>query len=374
MTATTARSPLWLATPSRYAGMTRNRARAVLLLLVVAMAATLTALAAPAPPPATPDPDKPGQNRADIALYQTMVAGVRAGGDYYRVAAHAQRTGYYPVRPFFTMRLPTMVVLLALIPPWLAPLLLWGLCAGVIAAWYRRLQSLLPGREHQLMALLLLASGMMAFVDRELVFFHEIWAGLLIALSLAVWRPGRWIESAGIALIAMLIRETAALLPAVMCLMALIEGRRREALGWIATAVVLAIAVFFHAEAWARVVRPDDSLSAGWLGLLGYGFFVRTMTLVTGLAIFPLWAAAPLVVLSIFGWSALRDPIGGRVVALFAAYGLLLAVFCRVDTYYWAMLIAPPLLVGLAFAVDGVRDLVAAAGSTRRITVTRTTP
>jgi hypothetical protein len=367
-------TPLWLANPSRYAGMAASRARIVLALLIIAMLAALTALAAPDHPPPTPDPIHKGQDRADVLLYEGEVAAVRAGGDYYRVAADAQRTGGYPVRPMFTMRLPTLVVLLAAIPPWTAPLLLWALCAGVAAAWWARLGGFFSRTQPRIVGLLLLVSGMMAFYDSDLIYFHEIWSGLLIALALAIWRPGRWVEAVGITLIAMLIRETSALFAAIMCVAAFTEGRRREALGWIATAVVLAVAVAFHAQAWARVVQPSDPVTQGWLGLLGFGFFVKTMTLVTALAVVPLWLGAPLVVLAIFGWTALRDSIGWRAVAMFVVYGLLLSVFCRIDTYYWAMLVAPPLLVGLAFAVDGLRDLVTAAIDRRRITVKRVTP
>jgi hypothetical protein len=367
-------TPLWLASPSRYAGMAASRARIVLAVLIVAMIAALTALAAPGPPPATPDPVHKGQDRADVLLYEGEVAAVRAGGDYYRVAADAQRQGGYPVRPMFTMRLPTLVVALASIPPWAAPILLWALCASVAATWWVRLGGFVSRTQPRIVGLLLLASGMMAFYDPGLVYFHEIWSGLLIALALAIWRPGRWVEAVGITLIAMLIRETSALFAAIMCVTAFSEGRRREALGWVGPAVVLAIAVAFHAQAWVRVVQPDDPVTQGWLGLLGFGFFVKTMTLVTALAVIPLWLGAPLVVLAIFGWTALRDPVGWRVAAMFVVYGLLLSVFCRIDTYYWAMLVAPLLLVGLAFAVDGLRDLVTAAIDRRRITVTRVIP
>jgi hypothetical protein len=354
--------------------MAASRARIVLAVLIVAILAALTALAAPDHPPPTPDPVHKGQDRADVLLYEGEVAAVRAGGDYYRVAADAQRSGGYPVRPMFTMRLPTLVVSLAAIPAWAAPLLLWALCIGVTAAWFVRLRGFFSPTPPIIVGLLLLISGMLAFYDTDLVYFHEIWSGLLIALALAVWRPGRWMEAVGITLVAMLIRETSALFAAIMCIAAFTEGRRREALAWVGTAAILAVAVAFHAQAWARVVQPNDPVTGGWLGLLGFGFFVKTMTQVTALAVLPLWLGAPLVVLAIFGWSALRDPLSWRVVAMFAAYGVLVSVFCRIDTYYWVMLVAPLLLVGLAFAVDGGRDLVTAAIDRRRITVTRITP
>jgi hypothetical protein len=172
-------------------------------------------------------------------------------------------------------------------------------------------------------------------------------------------------------LVAVLIRETAGLYLALMAAIAWIEGDRREALGWAAAIGVLAVAVGLHAHAVAQVVRPLDPASPGWSGLLGFGFFVRTMTISTALGLAPLWLAAPLVGLAVFGWAAWRDPLGLRVLAVTAAYALVLALFGRTDTFYWGLLVAPTLLVGLAFALDGVRDLVVGALDRRRITVTR---
>jgi hypothetical protein len=121
----------------------------------------------------------------------------------------------------------------------------------------------------------------------------------------------------------------------------------------------------------AQVVRPLDPASPGWSGMLGFGFFVRTMSISTALSLAPLWLAAPLVGLALAGWASWRDPLGLRVFATLATYTLLLSVFGRTDTFYWGLLVAPLLLVGLAFAVDGMRDLVAGAADGRRITVRR---
>ena len=85
----------------------------------------------------------------------------------------------------------------------------------------------------------------------------------------------------------------------------------------------------------------------------------------------PLALAAPLVGAALVGWAAWRDPLATRVLATLVAYGAVLAVAGRVDTFYWGLLTAPVLLVGLVFAPDALRDLWAAALDTRRITVTR---
>ncbi|MDY7524654.1 hypothetical protein [Sphingomonas sp. 10B4] len=368
------RPPFWLAEPSRYAALSQPRARIAAALLALLLLATLLALASPGPPPVSHTPASRADDQRDVMLYETIVQGIRGGGDYYSVTAQALRTGDYPMRPFVTFRLPTLAVVQAALPRLATMALLYALVAGVGYAWYLRLGGVFNRPAPRLIALALLASGLMAFVQSDLVAFHEIWGGLLIALSLAVRREDKWIEAVAIGLIAMLIRETAALYVGVMVLFALAEGRRREAIGWAATLGVLAIVVALHAHAVAMVVRETDPASPGWAGLLGFGFFVKTMQISTALDLAPLWIAAPLVGLALFGWSAWRSPLALRALGVFIAYALLLALFGRVDTFYWGLMIAPTLLIGLAFAPDGLRDLIAAAREPRRkIIVTRVT-
>ena len=128
-----------------------------------------------------------------------------------------------------------------------------------------------------------------------------------------------------------------------------------------------------HAHAVAAVLRPSDPGSTGWTGLLGLGFAVKALVLSTALQLAPFALAGPLALLSALGWAAWRDPLATRMAATLAVYALLLAVAARADNFYWALLIAPASLVGLAFAPDAVRDLARAALDRRRITVTRLT-
>lgn len=363
--------PLWLTTPTRVAGLSRRAARVALALLALLLAATLTALAAPGPPPVSGEIARRADDRADVVLYESIVSGVRAGGDYYAVAAAALRVGDYPLRPFITFRLPTLAVLQAAIPAPLVTAMLYALGAAVMLAWLLRLRPLFARTPPLGIALALLAGGMVAFVQPELASFHEIWAGLLIALSLALRRPGRWVEAAAFGMIAMLIRETAVLYAVIMALLAFADHHRREAAGWAAAIAVFAVVVALHARAVGAVVGPLDPASQGWSGLLGFGFFVKAMTLSTALVLAPLWLAAPLVGLALIGWAALPDPIGPRALGLFAAYAALLGIFGRADTFYWGLMVAPTLLLGLAFVPDALRDLAAAALDRRRIVVTR---
>ncbi|MEG3088695.1 hypothetical protein [Sphingomonas sp. PB4P5] len=368
-----AHAPLWLAAPSRFAGLKPLTARWTLALLALLLAAGLTALAAPGPPPASRDPAARTEEMADVVLYESIVSGVRAGGNYYAVTAAALRTGNYPLRPFITFRLPTLAMVESMLPPKLTVALLYLLAAAVLVAWFVRLRPAFSRPPARVIAVILLAGGMAAFVQDELAGFHEVWAGLFIALSLALRKPDRWVEAAAFGMMAMLIRETACLYVIVMAALALIEGHRREAWGWAATLAAFALVIMFHAYAVSQVVRPLDPTSPGWSGLLGFGFFVKTITISTALALAPAWLAALLVGLTLFGWAAWKDPLAVRALATFCAYAALLSLFARADTFYWGLMIAPAILIGLAFVPDGLRDLVVAARDTRRITITRLT-
>lgn len=369
--ASRARVPIWLAAPSRFSGLTPARARLCLAVLVLLMLASATALITPGPPAASHDPASAVSDRADVMLYQQVAAGVRGGGNYYAVAAEAQRQNGYPMRPFVTMRLPTLALIEARLPSPLAFILISLIAAAALFAWWLRLGQALARPLPRLIALMLLGMGGMICVRPDLVAFHEVWAGLLIALSLALWRPGDWVLAAGVAALAMLIRETAALYAIIMAGMAWQAGDRREVRGWCAALGLLALEVVVHAYGWSQVVKPDDPVGPGWSGMLGFGFFAKTITLLTALAPLPQLAGVLLVALAIFGWASWRDPLALRVLAVIGGYALLISLFCRTDTYYWGLMVAPVTLIGLAFAPDGLVDLIASLRPRRRIVVTR---
>ena len=297
-------APVWLTQPSRFAGLSPRNAGAVLAALAVVLLATLLVFATPVPPAArdggAPRPD----DQADLMLYETIVENVRHGGNYYAVTADAMRSGNYPLKPFVNVRLPTLARVQAAVPHGIVVALLYLLTAAVALAWYARLAPAFARPPPRIVAMALLAGGLMVFVQRDLIAFHEIWAGLFIALSLAVYRPDAWLPSVAFGLAAALIRETAGLYLVLMAILAIAGGERREATGWLVAGAILTLVLAAHAQAVAAVVRPLDPTSPGWSGQLGFGFFVRTMTLSTALALAPLWLAAPLVGLALFGWAA----------------------------------------------------------------------
>lgn len=363
------RAPLWLSAPSRFAALPVARARLALAGVVVLILGALTVLFVPLPAPGATGAG--ADRQGDVALYEGIVAAVAHGEDYYRAAADALRAGSYPLRPFLTFRMPGLAVVQGALPALATIALLYAL-AGVTAwAWFGRIAEAIPRWPGRVSAAVLLAAGMLAFIQSGLVAFHEIWAGLLVALSLALRRPGRWVEAAAIGALAMLIRETAALYVVVMAVLAFAEGHKREAAGWAAALALFALALAAHAVAVHGVTGPLDAMSPGWAGMNGFGLFVRAMTLATGVQLLPPALAAILIALALVGWASWRDPLALRALAIFCAYALVISLFARLDTFYWGLIIAPAFLIGIAFAPDGLRDLWVRALDRRRVVVTK---
>ncbi len=361
----------WISAPTRFAALKRSQARLMLGVVVLLLLACLTALFVP-DPPALGAASGGASNPTDLMLYENIVAGIRGGGgNYYTVAADALRAGSYPLRPFLTFRMPGLAVMLAALPEWAPRYLLLLLVFSVALTWAARLRPALPRIAPIIAFSILLLGSLLAFFQAELAAFHEIWAGLLVAWSLGLRRPGRWVEAVAIALAAMLIRETAALYVVIMAIFAWLEGERRETIGWGVTLGLFAVALGIHAYAVSGVTGPLDPASPGWAGLQGFGLFVKSITLATALQLMPLWAGALLVGLALLGWAAWDNPLGLRMIAILAAYAAVIGIFARLDTFYWGLMVAPVFLVGLVFVPDALRDLVRQSLDKRRITVTR---
>lgn len=357
---------VWTVHPSRFAALSRSRARLAWLAVILVLLASLTALAVP---PLT-GTETGGDHITDVGLYERVVASMKGGDGYYVAASDAMRAGGYPLSPFVTVRLPALAVVQAALPGWASIALLLALATATAVAWATRIGVALTGIAPRAVLMLLLAASMLAFFQPAMVLFHEVWAGLLVALSLVLRRPGRALESIALALAAMLIRETAALYALVMLAFALRERARREAVGWIIALLLLAGVLVLHAQAVAGVTGPLDPASAGWTGLNGPGFFLQALLAATALQALPVAVGALLVALALIGWASWDDALGLRTFTLLIAYGAAISIFARLDNFYWALMIAPVALIGLVFLPDALADLWHRALDRRRIKVT----
>ncbi|MCL6697831.1 hypothetical protein LZ496_03405 [Sphingomonas sp. NSE70-1] len=349
----------WGAIPTRFEGWSRGAA----LALVAVVAALLVAVAWS--PEAGPAPKLRASKAqpSDLQLYRDIIDGVRSGGDYYKVAAEAQRKNHYPLKPFFTFRLPTHATVYAMFGHRVMMVALWLLCGGLMVAWWMRLRSVLPLPLLGAI-MILIGTGLGGMLQPQAGLFHESWAALLLALMVAIRRPENpWpaIVAGGLAL---MIRELA--LPMILAMggLALLERRWREAAGWALAVVLFGIYMTLHAQWVSEVVLPGDPPSPGWSRVLGAEFAFKSIAKVTYGIRLPDAIAAGLLLLSLFGWASVKTGWALRVSILLAGYTAMLALFARPDTFYWGLLPAPLAYAGLAFLPKATSDLAKAVTRT----------
>jgi hypothetical protein len=75
----------------------------------------------------------------------------------------------------------------------------------------------------------------------------------------------------------------------------------------------------------------------------------------------PGWLAGPVTVLMVFGWTAWRSSVGAAAALYCLGMGLAFCVVGRPNNFYWGAMVAPILLIGLAFAPRALAALVRAA-------------
>jgi hypothetical protein len=300
-----------------------------------------------------------GPPGTDVSLYVRVIEDVRAGQDYYAATAREQRAARYPLRPFVTVRLPTLAEGLTRLPDAPARRTAARLLAlAVVGAWTWRLRDLAGRPLSAAFALVMLLGSAAPALYPSAYVQHELWSGLLLSLSLAVYAPRRWAASLLLALLALSIRELAAPFLAVMGLMALRDRRPGEAAAWAGGLVAFAAGLAWHAHEVARVTTAADLASDGWTAWGGWPFVLLGMKWNAWLLALPDAAtalAAALAALGAAGLWAERPALGARLTLALAAYALAFMAVGRSDNSYWGLMIAPLWPVALAGVGQGVK-------------------
>ncbi len=307
----------------------------------------------------------------DLALYDRVIGRISKGESYYTAVAEEHRASHYPLRPGVAVRLPTLAYLdmwlgdrgqgdAVIVPGEVIAALL--LLAAVVWAWWGRLGEEPGGARYQKIGTALVFLGASLGLNRYYFVLHELWAGMLIALSLGLHRPGRkWLGAVLAAGLALAIREHA--LPYVMLMAATALWRRewKESAAWIALIAAFFAYLGVHLHFVAQQVRPDDVMGPDWLLLRGMSGWLSSVVLSSNLRFLPHFLAGPMVLLMVLGWAGWKSQLGATATLLFLGYGLFFMLAGRPDNFYWGAVIAPVMFAGLAFVPRTVMSLVNAA-------------
>ena len=341
---------------SRFADGSRSSARLIVAVLVAILIFSLwPAVQGPGAGPGVSTAT--GIPNADLYLYKAIVEEVGVSGDYYAVAAHELRTRDFPLRPFFTVRLPTLAwgqAALGMAASWA---LFLTLALATLCAWWVRLAGAFAQNGRRVTGAMLVAAGLVIATSPGLIVLHELWAGLLVALSLALWRPGKWRLSLFVALAALLIRELALPFVLLMGAFALWNRRWAEGAAWGGVVLLFGGILFWHYCQVILVTLPTDPVSPGWLSIGGWPTMMRAFRLTSALRVLPVPLGTIGVVLCIFGWLSWKSDAGWLGAIALLGYGLFFALLSRPNNFYWGLMMAPLLLLGLAFLPQAFADL-----------------
>lgn len=307
--------------------------------------------------------------QGDVALYAAEVDRIRTGEGYYDAAAAELRHRGYPTRSVFNWRTPLPMALLGHLPNDSLGRAALGLLAGaVILLAFEAMVREQPSRIGPALGCGLLLVGPLVFcvLDRLHV-MPVLWAGTLIALSLAcfgVGRPG-WGVVCGIA--AVCFRELALPYAVLSAGIAAWEGRRRELAGWLVGLALWAVAYGWHVHRVLGLIAPDATAHpSGWLRFGGAPFVVATAQVNAILFLLPQWVTALYLTAALLGMAGWSTPLGRRVALTTCLFLGLFAFVGQEFNQYWGCLIGPLLCFGVARCPGQLGALLRAAGFARR--------
>ena len=197
--------------------------------------------------------------------------------------------------------------------------------------------------------------------DPRALQFHELVAGALLGLALALYRPERWWPSLLAAALALAIRELALPFLLLWAAFAASERRWRQVLALALVIALFALGMVFHAQAVIAQVLPTDPLSPPWAGFNGPQLALLSLARLTPLLLLPEAVAAPIALLALLGWIGLGGRLGLFATLWFAGMGLAMALFARTNNFYWVLVLLPAYAAGLAFVPRALAELVRSA-------------
>lgn len=283
----------------------------------------------------------------DGDFFVAVINGVRAGGDYYTVMGRELPAFGYPTRPVFTWRLPTLTWLQARLPSldasvWI--LTVFGLVSAYL--WIKTIRPTGLGRWLASMPFLLATLPAWVWLNPKAATIHDMWAGELIALSLACRAGGLRRSSVVVGAAATAFRELAVPYVLVMAAASWLERRPREFRAWLTVAAGFLVAFAWHALR-VREHLPPGSYANFWLVFSGWCFALstaRTNVFLMGAPPFVVALAVPAMLAALWTW---RSEAGRRVAATVTVYLLCFVVVGRPFNWIWGLNIAPLLPLGM---------------------------
>jgi hypothetical protein len=300
--------------------------------------------------------NKSSSNSSDASLHLSIVKRINAEGDYYSVAGSELRSRNYATRPFFNWRLPLLACFLGKLPsPVIGKWVLTTLTTITLLLW---LQVLLDkgGIYMALIGTSLSIGPIVSSLTESAFVFHELWAGVLISFSIAIYNRNRALSVTS-GLIALFIRELSLPFVIIMFFMAFKDKHKKEAAAWILGIFAFLIYLTIHANIVSGLITESDLANKSWVQIGGWHFVLNTVKWSIVTLFSPKWIDSILLPFAIFGLWGWQDKIGTRAALTVSAYVFIFMVVGRTDNDYWGLMYTPLISIGLIYAIPCLVDL-----------------
>jgi hypothetical protein len=286
----------------------------------------------------------------DASLYQKIVSEMQAGQDYYNVAATEHRLRGYPTTPAQVFRLPTLAWGLTLLHYEVLRIgALFALLGAIVVLFFKELVAAGLSLPVRVTCIGVATTGFSVAGVVQGAYWHEVWAALLIAASLLLYRRSLWWPSVALGLLACLIRELAIPYLLVMAAFAIYEKQWKQLAAWASAVVSFAVLFSIHMGFASGLYRSGDIVSSSWLSFGGWDFAIATAKWNILLHALPNSVVALAICLGVIGLAGARDDRARRAAAIVAGYITGFLIVGRPENYYWGVLYAPLLPMGFLF-------------------------
>ena len=197
----------------------------------------------------------------------------------------------------------------------------------------------------------LLIAPMLPCFQGDVFVLHEVWAGIMIALSLCAYGVKLRFLGATMALAALFVRELA--LPYCLLGLALALWQRRPKESMVYIVGLIGWAVFYGLHCWNvshLITAAATAHRQGWVRFGGLTFVIAVTQMNSCLVLLPVWVTVIFFALSMVGFAGWQSAWGIRITLTACMYIAAFSIVGQEFNRYWGLMIAPLFCFG---AVQG---------------------
>ncbi|MGO9115543.1 MAG: hypothetical protein ACLP9L_40560 [Thermoguttaceae bacterium] len=342
---------------SSYTRLSPWQARAVLIASMLLIGFGLWK--SPTPPPLCNVREENAKS-GDVFLYMTEIKRIHAGENYYHAAAEELVAQGYPTASVFNWRTPLPMLLIGKLPdPIMGRLILIAAGIAMLLMAFEAAAREQPNVYRLAMPLtVLLIAPLLPCFQGNVFVLTEVWAGIMMALSLCAYGVNLRFLGATMALAALFLRELA--LPYCLLGLALALWQRRPKESIVYIIGLIGWGVFYGLHYWKvshLITAAAEAHRQGWVRFGGLTFVIAVTQMNACLVLLPVWVTVIFFALSMIGFAGWQSAWGMRIALTACMYIVAFAIVGQEFNRYWGLMITPLFCFGAVRAPAALRDL-----------------